>query len=209
MVPIRGRLSLLFLFSPFRAFGGCSSLANITSRITTVGALRIDIWIASRQLASHRVQSVTSRVHECPDLMKTTLRKSLEKIARKTRNSGGKCRNEGLTSEARRKREIAHPRATPPRKRTRPLPDVAHAADRAAYPSHTAVKFWCSPVEAIRRNSSLAETSLTYPLRKRIEALDGRHKRRWRYEKSIQGVKRALLKKNKSYIYPCGGACST
>lgn len=55
------------------------------SRITTVGALRIDIWIASRQLASHRVQSVTFRVHECPDLMKTTLRKSLEKIARKTR----------------------------------------------------------------------------------------------------------------------------
>lgn len=59
------------------------------------------------------------------------------------------------------------------------------------------MKFWCSPVEAIRRNSSLAETSLTYPLRKRIEALDGRHKRRWRYEKSIQGVKRALLKKTK------------
>lgn len=30
MVPIRRRLSLLCLFSPFRAFGGCSSLANIT-----------------------------------------------------------------------------------------------------------------------------------------------------------------------------------
>lgn len=59
------------------------------------------------------------------------------------------------------------------------------------------MKFWCGPVEAIRRNSSLAETSLTYPLRKCIEALDGRHKRRWRYEKSIQGVKRALLKKTK------------
>lgn len=143
------------------------------SRITTVGALRIDIWIASRQLASHRVLSVTFRVHECPDLMKTTLRKSLEKIARKTRNSGGKCRNEGLTSEARKVLEMAHSRATTPRKRTRPLPDVAHAADRAAYPSRTTVKFWCGPVEAIRRNSSLAETSLTYPLRKRIEALDG------------------------------------
>lgn len=91
---------------------------------------------------------------------------------------------------------MAHSRATTPRKK-RPLPDVAHAADRAAYPSRTTVKFWCSPVGAIRRNSSLAETSLTYPLRKRIEALDGRHKRRWRYEKSIQGVKRTLLKKTK------------
>lgn len=92
---------------------------------------------------------------------------------------------------------MAHSRATTPRKKKRPLPDVAHAADRAAYPSRTTVKFWCGPVEAIRRNSSLAETSLTYPLRKCIEALDGRHKRRWRYEKSIQGVKRALLKKTK------------
>lgn len=96
---------------------------------------------------------------------------------------------------------MAHSRATTPRKRTRPLPDVAHAADRAAYPSRTTVKFWCGPVEAIRRNSSLAETSLTYPLRKRIEALDGRHKRRWRYEKSIQGVKRTLLKKTKVQVY--------
>lgn len=62
------------------------------------------------------------------------------------------------------------------------------------------MKFWCGPVEAIRRNSSLAETSLTYPLKEReerIEALDGRLKRRWRYEKFIQGVKRALLKKTK------------
>lgn len=83
------------------------------------------------------------------------------------------------------------------KKKKRPLPDVAHAADRAAYPSRTTVKVWCGPVEAIRRNSSLAETSLTYPSKRRIEALDSRHQRRWRYEKSIQGVKRTLLKKTK------------
>lgn len=43
------------------------------SRITTVGALRIDIWIASRQLASHRVQSVTFRAHKTPDLIENNI----------------------------------------------------------------------------------------------------------------------------------------
>lgn len=173
MVPIRRRLSLLCLFSPFRACGGCSSLANITvsynnrwctsyrymDRQQTVGLTSGPVCHVQSPRMSRSNENNIAQVtgEDCPQTWKFWRRVP----ERRTYLRGKKEMRD------------SSPPGDSAKKRIRPLPDVAHAADRAAYPSRTTVKFWCGPVEAIRRNSSLAETSLTYPLRKRIEALDG------------------------------------